>query len=105
MSERNHDHGLKQELIALIQKDLEITKRALDKIKIIAPNKSYALKIAEDFLEMAKAYYQDAVHFRDKGDLPRAVACVNYAHAWLDSGARLGVFEVDEDDKLFTLAE
>ena len=96
---------IKQLLEELVEKDLKITKRALEKVQIIAPGRSYANKIAEDFLEMARAYYNDAVHFREKRDLVRAVACVNYAHGWLDAGARLGVFDVSEDDRLFTLAE
>jgi len=54
---------------------------------------------------MAQAYYNDARHFYDKGDYINAFACVNYAHGWLDAGARLGIFDVDGDDKLFTLAE
>jgi len=86
-------------------KDIEVTRRALDKVKIIAPEKSYAAKIAKDFLEMARTYYNDALHFRKKGDLMNALACVNYAHGWLDCGARLGIFDVDQDDRLFTLAE
>jgi hypothetical protein len=93
------------ELVGLVDKDLDITKRALDKIKLIAPDKSYAKRIAEDFLGMAKAYYQDAMHFKENNDLLRALACVNYAHGWLDAGARLGLFEVGVDDRLFTLAE
>ncbi len=34
-----------------------------------------------------------------------AFAAVNYAHGWLDAGARLGVFDVGADDRLFTLLE
>ena len=93
------------DLIALVEKDLEITQRALDKLEIIAPERSYMRKIAEDFLNMATSYYNDAKHFRDKEDHLRALACVNYAHGWLDAGARLGIFDVSEDDRLFTLAE
>jgi len=89
----------------LVEKDLDITKRALEKVKIIAPGRSHLLAIAEDFLGMAKAYYEDAKHFRDKSDHMRALACVNYAHGWLDAGARLGIFDVSEDDRLFTLAK
>jgi hypothetical protein len=96
---------MNSELEGLVDKDLDITKRALKKIKIIAPEKSYAKKIAEDFLGMATAYYQDALHFKENKDLLRALACVNYAHGWLDAGARLGLFEVGADDRLFTLAE
>ncbi len=96
---------LQYELDALVIKDLEITSRALEKIKIIAPERSYAKRIAEDFLRMAKAYFDDANHFKNSGDQIRALACVNYAHGWLDAGARLGLFEVGVDDRLFTLAE
>ena len=62
-------------------------------------------RIAEDFLQMARAYRRDADHLRAQGDLARAVGAVYYAHAWLDAGARLGLFDVDGDDTLFTLAE
>ena len=88
----------------LLEKDLVITKRALGVVKNLAPERSYLYKVAEDFLQMANSYYQDALHFRDGGDPVRALACVNYAHAWLDAGARLGFFHVGMDDQLFTLA-
>jgi len=86
-------------------KYLDTTKSALDKLKVIAPERSYASDIAKDFLKMARSYYDDAVHFYREGDGVNAFACVNYAHGWLDAGARLGVFEVGEDDRLFTLKE
>lgn len=54
---------------------------------------------------MAKAYFEDAKHFFDEEDYVNAFACVNYAHGWLDAGARLGLFDVGEDDELFTLYE
>jgi len=86
-------------------RDLEITRRAIEKVKIAVPRRSHYHKAAEDFLSMAKAYYSDACHHRDLGDLVLALASVNYAHGWLDAGARLGLFDVGGDDKLFTLAE
>ena len=101
----DNESDLGQELLDLVIKDLAVTTRALEKIKIIAPERSYAKKIAEDFLNMAQSYYSDAQHFQSKNDLMRALACVNYAHGWLDAGARLGLFEVGADDRLFTLAE
>ena len=54
---------------------------------------------------MARAYCEDAKHFRDKGELDKALANINYAHGWLDAGARIGLFDVGGDDRLFTLAE
>lgn len=88
-----------------VSKYLDITKRALDKLKVSPPPRSFNRKLAENFLEMANAYYSDAKHFRDDGDYVNAFACVNYAHGWLDAGARIGLFDVGEDDKLFTLYE
>ena len=88
-----------------IDRYLAITGEAIEKASIIAPEKSYAQRIAEDFMNMATSYYSDACHFMESGDLVNAFASVNYAHGWLDAGARLGIFEVGGDDRLFTLAE
>ena len=86
-------------------KDLDVTKRALEKVKIAAPPRSHYRKAAEDFLNMARSYHSDALHFFKTGNIVLAFAAVNYAHGWLDAGARLGLFDVGEDDQLFTLAE
>lgn len=88
-----------------IDKYLDTTKRALEKLKIAAPARSFNRKLAESFLEMAQSYFSDAKHFRQKGDFVNAFACVNYSHGWLDAGARIGLFDVSEDDRLFTLYE
>ncbi|MBR4503660.1 MAG: DUF357 domain-containing protein [Candidatus Methanomethylophilaceae archaeon] len=88
-----------------IERYLSITGKALGKLKIAAPERSYGRRLAESFLEMANCYYSDAKHFRDTGDYVTAFASVNYAHAWLDCGARIGLFDVDGDDVLFTLYE
>lgn len=84
---------------------LRKTSAALAKVRIAAPDPSHHRKLAEDFLAMAKAYSEDARHFREQGDFVNAFACVNYAHGWLDAGARLGLFDVGGDDKLFTLSQ
>ncbi len=57
---------------------------------------------AEDFLDMADRYHRDAKHFREKGDKVTAFAALNYAHGWLDAGARIGLFKV-KDSRLFTV--
>ncbi len=88
-----------------IDRYLDITYRALNKLKIAAPDRSYNKRLADDFLKMATSYYNDAKHFREEGDLVTAFAAVNYAHGWLDCGARIGLFDVDGDDVLFTLFE
>ncbi len=93
------------DLARLVDKDIVLTERALAKVKIAPPRRSHMRKVAEDFLTMARSYYEDAKHFRDKGELDKALANVNYAHGWLDAGARIGLFDVGEDDQLFTLSE
>ncbi len=54
---------------------------------------------------MANRYYEDAKHFEKKGDKLTAFAALNYAHGWLDAGARLGLFDVGGDSELFTVDE
>jgi hypothetical protein len=93
------------DLQALVAKDITLTERALAKASVAPPKRSHLRKVAEDFLSMARAYYEDAKHFRDRGEFDKALASVNYAHGWLDAGARVGLFDVGEDDKLFTLSE
>ncbi len=88
-----------------VLKYLDTTRRALEKLVIAAPERSFNRRLAEDFLNMATSYYEDAKHFREIGDLVNAFAAVNYAHGWLDCGARIGLFDVGQDDKLFTLYE
>ena len=56
----------------------------------------------EDFLDMIERYIKDAEHFEKKGEIVDAFAALNYAHGWLDAGARLGLFDV-HDSKLFTV--
>ncbi len=74
-------------------------------MKISPPEPSFHNKQAEDFYGMAQAYFNDAKHFFEEGDFVNSFACVNYAHGWLDAGARLGLFDVGGDDQLFTLSE
>nr|WP_318531496.1 DUF357 domain-containing protein [Methanohalophilus profundi] len=60
------------------------------------------MKVADDYLDMARSYYNDGLHFVKIGDPVNALVCFSYGHAWLDAGARLGIFDVD-DDVLFTI--
>ncbi len=90
---------------AKIERYLDVTRRAMDKAQVVVPERSHLEPVARDFLRMAGSYYSDAKHFRDAGDYVNAFACVNYAHGWLDCGARLGLFDVGGDDVLFTLAQ
>ena len=88
-----------------IDRYLDITKRALNKLKVVTPERSFSKRLADDFLNMATSYYNDAKHFRENGDFVTAFAAVNYAHGWIDCGARIGLWDVGQDDQLFTLYE
>ena len=83
-----------------LKRYFEITCKALAKAKK-AVSKKYEKQAAE-ILDMAQRYYDDAKWFAQKGDFVNAFAAINYAHGWLDSGARLGIFKV-RDTKLFVI--
>ncbi|MBU1202021.1 MAG: DUF357 domain-containing protein [Nanoarchaeota archaeon] len=84
-----------------LEKYFLITKEALDAAQ--KAEKRVDMKSeAADFLDMASRYFSDANHFREKGDYVLAYASLNYAHGWLDAGARIGLFKV-KDSRLFTV--
>ena len=90
----------------------EITQEKIDRYFKISGEalemvKSHEMDIdrieqANDFLDMAERYYSDAKHFYDQGDWVLAYGALNYAHGWLDAGARSGLFKV-KDSRLFTV--
>ena len=86
-------------------KYLDITTKARKKLKIASPVRSFDRRLAIHFLDTSESYFKEAVDYRKENDYVRAFAAVNYAHAWLDGGARIGLFDVEEDDVLFTLYE
>ncbi|MEK6959854.1 MAG: DUF357 domain-containing protein [Nanoarchaeota archaeon] len=80
-----------------------VTRAALDKAKISKPLSDEESKRAAVMLDMASRYFNDASFFRSNGDLLNAFGAVYYAHGWLDAGARIGLFDVGCDSKLFTV--
>lgn len=96
------DNEITEEKLA---KYFDVTGRALAKVKIAEEKQIDWKAKAEDFLDMASRYFSDAKHFESKGDIVNAFACLNYAHGWLDAGARLGLFDVGGDNVLFTVDE
>ncbi len=85
-----------------LERYFKITKEALDAVKNKLDEKRK--KEALDFLDMAERYYSDAMHFKKKGEIVTAFAALNYAHGWLDAGARAKLFKVS-DSRLFTVDE
>ncbi len=78
-----------------------ITREAFAKAKQAKPGKIVS-NASEEIFDMVSRYLEDAKYFEKKGDIVSAFAALNYAHGWLDAGARLGVFEV-RDSRLFTV--
>lgn len=86
-----------------LDKYFDVTRRALAKVKIVKEGQVDFEGAAKDFLDMAQRYFSDAKHFKEQGEIVTAFAALNYAHGWLDAGARLGLFDVDHDSTLFTV--
>ncbi len=76
---------------------------ALDVATVAPPPESPLGNSAMEFETMAQAYLEDGRQFRENDDLVNALAAFSYGHAWLDAGARIGVFDVPTDGHLFTV--
>jgi len=88
-----------------------VCSRRIDKYKSIT---SKALEIAKkniargkeeqgkEIIEMVSCYLKDSEYFEKNRHFVNAFACLNYAHGWLDCGARLKIFNV-KDRKLFSV--
>ena len=84
-----------------LDKYFSISKEALDMVNEKGLDET-RINQAKDFLDMAQRYHDDAKHFKDKDDWVLAFAALNYAHGWLDAGARSRLFKV-HDSRLFTV--
>lgn len=82
-----------EKYFSLSSRALNIAKKNINKSK-----KQEAGKI----IEIASCYLSDAKFFERNKDYVNAFAAINYAHGWLDCGARLGIFDV-KDTTLFTI--
>ncbi|MBS3142325.1 DUF357 domain-containing protein [Candidatus Woesearchaeota archaeon] len=93
-------HEITQEKL---DKYFDVTGKALKKVTIPETDyvKLHIRKAAEDCLDLAQRYFDDARHFRDKDDWVNAFAALSYAHGLLDVGARIGLFDVGGDTVLF----
>ena len=97
----------RQELTSLtverVEKYLDITRRARAKATPLVKAGSEEASRLEVMLRMADDYASDARHFLSTGDLVRAFGAINYAHAWIDAGVKIGWLDGHGDDVLFTL--
>ncbi len=91
------------QLISRTLKYEKLTEKALKKSKICVSKNSALQVIAKDFIDMASRYLADGKYYKTKREYEIALASFAYAHAWLDCCARLGLTDVKQDNKLFTL--
>lgn len=75
------------------EKALEIAKKSINKSRE---------EEAKEIIKIVECYLSDSKHFEKSGNLVDAFAAINYAHGWIDCGARLRVFNVT-DNRLFTI--
>ena len=81
----------------------ELLAEALEATAVAPPSGTPMAEAAAECQEMAASYLEDGRHFRAEGDLVNALAAFSYGHAWLDAGARVGLFDVPTDGHLFTV--
>ena len=85
---------------AKIEKYKKLTSDALREAKSkVSKNRETE---AKEIIEMVSNYLSDAKYFESNGDFVNSFAALNYAHGWLDSGVRLGIFDV-KNNQLFTV--
>ncbi len=83
----------------------QLLTEAVDAATIAPPEGTPMAAAAADCQEMAESYLSDGIHFRENDDPVNALASFSYGHAWLDAGARVGLFDVPTDGHLFTVDE
>ena len=83
-----------------LEKYYRITSRAFEVAKNSVTREKK--EKAREILLMVSCYLEDSKYFKEKKDYVNSFACLNYAHGWLDSGARLKIFKVN-DNKLFSV--
>ncbi|RQG98529.1 DUF357 domain-containing protein [Natrarchaeobius oligotrophus] len=81
----------------------ELLADALEEATVAPPDGTPMAAAAADCYEMASSYLEDGRHFRESDDPVNALAAFSYGHAWLDAGARVGLFDVPTEGHLFTV--
>jgi hypothetical protein len=76
---------------------------ALEAAEAVPPADTPLGAAAAEYEEMARSYLEDGRHFRADDDPVNALAAFSYGHAWLDAGARIGLFDVPDEGHLFTV--
>ena len=94
---------LKTVITERVEKYIDITRRAREKATSLCSEGSDDAEKLAIMMRMADDYASDAAHFLSIGDHVRAFGAINYAHAWIDAGVKIGLLNGHGDDVLFTL--
>jgi hypothetical protein len=81
----------------------QLLAEALEAADRTVPEGTPLADAADEYEEMARSYLEDGRHFRAEDDPVNALAAFSYGHAWLDAGARIGLFDVPDEGHLFTV--
>ena len=81
----------------------QLLAEALEAAERTVPEGTPLAEAAAEYEEMARSYLADGRRFREDGDPVNALAAFSYGHAWLDAGARIGLFDVPDEGHLFTV--
>ena len=87
----------------LVNHYINLTTKAFEKATPLTKKGSTDDNRLKSMLIMAKDYLNDAKYFLENGDLLRAYGAINYSHAWIDAGVKIGLLDGHGDDELFTL--
>ncbi len=87
---------------AQLDNNFAVTEKALSLAKLRKNLGKEQIEIANQFIDFCSRYLSDAKHFRQQGNYVNALRAVNYAHAWLDAAAILGLLDVKGQSDLFT---
>ena len=81
-----------------LAKYFSVTRSALEEARRAPENVEINDSTRENFIDTIDRYLRDAEHFANTEDLVNAFAALNYAHGWLDAGAKLGIFDVNNPE-------
>lgn len=91
------------ELVEKTERYEALLDEALTEATVAPPEETPLSEAAQEYLEMAQSYLKDGRYFRAEDDPVNALAAFSYGHAWLDAGARIGLFDVPTEGHLFTV--
>ena len=85
-----------EQLVERVRKNEEIMDQVFENVKVIKISKS-----AEELMDSARRYYEDAKYFASKGDYTSSLEAFAISWAYIDSGLKVGVFSVPAEMSIY----